>query len=55
MINEYGAVGGIKISRGNRISRNKPAPEPLCSTQIPYDVTWDQTQASEVESRLLTA
>jgi hypothetical protein len=29
MINEYGAVGGMKIGRGNRITRRKQAPVPL--------------------------
>jgi hypothetical protein len=27
---EYGAVGGMRISRGNRSTRTKPAPVPLC-------------------------
>jgi hypothetical protein len=38
-IDEYEAVGGMKISKGNRISWNKPDPEPLCSPQIPYDLS----------------
>jgi hypothetical protein len=33
MINEYGAVGGIRISRGSpKYSKNKNAPVPLSST-----------------------
>jgi hypothetical protein len=35
---EYGAVGGIKIGRGNRSTRRKPAPAPLCSPQVPLDL-----------------
>jgi hypothetical protein len=32
---------GMKIGRGNRSTRRKPAPAPLCPPQIPHD----QTQA----------
>jgi hypothetical protein len=34
---ECGAVGGMKIGRGNRSSRRKHAPAPLCAPQIPHD------------------
>jgi hypothetical protein len=30
-------LGGMKIGRGNRSTRRKPAPAPLCSPQIPHD------------------
>jgi hypothetical protein len=30
-----GEFGGIKIGRGNRSTRRKPAPAPLCPPQIP--------------------
>jgi hypothetical protein len=43
MINEYGAVGGMRIGRGNGITRRKPAQVPLCPPQIPHDLTWDRT------------
>jgi hypothetical protein len=33
------AIGGMKIVRGNRSTRRKPAPVPLCPPQIPYDLT----------------
>jgi hypothetical protein len=33
-----GAIGGIKIGRGNRSTRRKPAPAPLCPPQIPHDL-----------------
>jgi hypothetical protein len=33
----FGAIGGIKIGRGNRSTRRKPAPAPLCPPQNP---TW---------------
>jgi hypothetical protein len=35
---EYGAVGGMRIGRGNRSSRRKPAPVPLCQPQT--HMTW---------------
>jgi hypothetical protein len=43
---DYGAVGGMRIGRGNRRTRRKPAPVPLYPPQIPHDLTWDQTQAA---------
>jgi hypothetical protein len=35
---DYGAVGGIRIGRGNRSTRRKPAPVPLCPPQVPHDL-----------------
>jgi hypothetical protein len=40
---DCGAIGGMKIGRRNRSTRRKPAPEPLCPPQIPYDQTRAQT------------
>jgi hypothetical protein len=37
---EYGAVGGMRIVRGNPSIRRKLAPLPLCTPQIPHDLTW---------------
>jgi hypothetical protein len=34
---DYGENGGIKIGRGNRSTRRKPAPVLLCPPQIPHD------------------
>jgi hypothetical protein len=34
-----GAIGGMKIGKGNRSTRRKPAPVPLCPPQIPHDQT----------------
>jgi hypothetical protein len=48
---ECEAVGGMRIGRGNRSTRRKPAPVPLC----PHDLTWDRTQVAAVGSRRLTA
>jgi hypothetical protein len=52
---ECEAVGGMRIGRGNRSTRRKPAPAPLRPRQIPYDLTWAQSQAAAVGSRRLTA
>jgi hypothetical protein len=47
--------GGIKIGRGNRSTRRKRAPAPLCPPQIPLDQTQARTRAAAVGSQLLTA
>jgi hypothetical protein len=39
--NECGAVGGMRIGRGNCSTWRKPVPVPLCPLQIPQDLTWD--------------
>jgi hypothetical protein len=49
------AIGGMKIGRGNRSTRRKPAPAPLCPPQIPLDQTRDGTWAAAVGSQRLTA
>jgi hypothetical protein len=40
------AVGGIRIGRGNRSSRSKPAPAPLCQSEIPHDQTRSRTRTA---------
>jgi hypothetical protein len=35
---ECGAVGGMRIGKGNRSYRRKPAPVPLCPPRIPHDL-----------------
>jgi hypothetical protein len=52
---DSGAVGGMKIGRGTRSTRRKPATVPLCPPQILHDLTWARTQAAAVGSRRLTA
>jgi hypothetical protein len=47
---ECGAVGGIRIGRGNLSTLRKPAPLPLCPPLIPHDMTWARTQPSAVGS-----
>jgi hypothetical protein len=44
---DCGSIVGMKIGRGNRSTRRKPAPAPLCPTQAPYDQTRDRTRAAE--------
>jgi hypothetical protein len=34
---DCGEIGGIKIGKGNRSTRRKPAPGPFCPPQIPHD------------------
>jgi hypothetical protein len=43
------------IGRGNRSTRRKPAPAPLCTPQIPLDQTRARTRADAVGSQRLTA
>jgi hypothetical protein len=50
MIDEC-AVGGMIIGRGNRSTPRKPAPVPLCPSQIPHDLDL----GSNPGSRWLTA
>jgi hypothetical protein len=49
------ATGGMKIGRGNRSIRRKPAPAPLCPPQIPHAQTRARTRAVAVGSQRLTA
>jgi hypothetical protein len=50
---EYGAVGGMRIGRGNRSTRRKHSPMPLCPPQIQHHLTWARTRAAAVGSRRL--
>jgi hypothetical protein len=52
---DCGAIGGMKIDRGHRSTRRKPAPAPLCPPQIPHDQNRARTRAAAVGSRRLTA
>jgi hypothetical protein len=45
---DCGAIGGMKIGRGNRSTRRKPAPTPLFPPQIPLDQTRARTRAAAV-------
>jgi hypothetical protein len=40
---DCGTIGGMKIGRGNRSTRRKPVPAPLCPPQIPHDQTRART------------
>jgi hypothetical protein len=55
MDDDYGAVGGMRIGKGNRSTRIKPTPVPLCPPQIPHDLAWDRTRAAAVGSQRLAA
>jgi hypothetical protein len=52
---DCGAIGGMKIGKGNRSIRRKPAPAPLCLSKIPLDLAWARTRAAAMESQRLTA
>jgi hypothetical protein len=43
----------MRIWKGNRSTRRKPAPVPLCPPQTPHDLTWDRIRAAAVGSRRL--
>jgi hypothetical protein len=57
MMDDYdcGAIGLIKIGKGNRSTRREPTPVPLCPPQIPHDLTRARNRAVAVVSRRLTA
>jgi hypothetical protein len=44
-----------EFGRGNQSTRRKPAPVPLCSPQIPHNLSWARTRAVAVGSWRLTA
>jgi hypothetical protein len=52
---DCGAIGGMRIGRGNRSTRRKPAPAPLCPPQIPHIQTRARTRSAGVGSQRLTA
>jgi hypothetical protein len=52
---ERGAVGGMRIGRGNRSTRRKPANLPLCPPQISHELTWARTRTAAVRGRRLRA
>jgi hypothetical protein len=52
---DCGAIGEMKIGRGNRSTRTKSATAPLCPPQIPHDQTRAWTRATAVGSQWLTA
>jgi hypothetical protein len=51
MINECGALGGMRIGRGKRSTRRTLASVSLLPPQISHYLTWDRTRAAAVETR----
>jgi hypothetical protein len=51
---ECGSGGGM-LGKGNRSTRRKLAPVPLCPSQIPHDMTRARTRKTAVGSQRLTA
>jgi hypothetical protein len=45
---DCGAVGGMRIGRGNRSTQRIPAQLPLCPIQILYDQIWARTRPAAV-------
>jgi hypothetical protein len=52
---DCGAIAGIKIGRGNRSTRRKPAPTALWAPQTPHDQPRTRTPTAAVGSQQLTA
>jgi hypothetical protein len=50
-----GEFGGMKTDRGNRSTRRKPTPAPLCPPQIPLTRPGFETRDAAVGSQRLTA
>jgi hypothetical protein len=48
VVDKLGAVDEMRIGRGNRSTRRKPAPVPLCPPQIPHDLALDRNRAAAV-------
>jgi hypothetical protein len=55
MINEYGAVGEMRIGKGYWNMCRKPAPLPLCPPHIPHDLAYNLIWAAAVRGGWLTA
>jgi hypothetical protein len=51
MVDEYGAVGEMRIGSGNRSTRENTCPSALCPPQIPNYLTWGRTLATAVGNR----
>jgi hypothetical protein len=47
-----GQLVEVKQAGETEVLRKKPAPVPLCSPQIPYDLTMDQSLATTVGRHL---
>jgi hypothetical protein len=45
-----GEIGGMMIGRGNRSTRRKPAPVPLCPPQTPRDLPGREPGPSRLEA-----
>jgi hypothetical protein len=52
---DCGAIGGMKIVRGNRSTWRKPALAPFCPPKFPHDQTRTRIRAAAVGNQRLTA
>jgi hypothetical protein len=46
------AIGAMRIGRGNRSTRRKSTPVPLCPPQIPHELTLARNKAAAATNRL---
>jgi hypothetical protein len=46
--NECVAVDGMRAGKGNGSAPRKPAPVPVCPSQIPHALAWDGIRAAMV-------
>jgi hypothetical protein len=53
MINECGALGGMRTGRENWSTRRKPTAMPICPSQTAQDLTLDGNGATGEGSRFL--
>jgi hypothetical protein len=47
---DCGAIGGMRIGRGNQRTGRELSPVPLCPPQIPHDLTRARARAAAVGS-----
>jgi hypothetical protein len=55
IVDECGAVGGMKIGRETELLGENLPPVQICPPHIPHDLTWARTRATEVGSRRLAS
>jgi hypothetical protein len=43
---DFGAIGGMRVGKGNEMTRRNPSPLPLCSPQTSHGLTWTRTRSA---------
>jgi hypothetical protein len=49
---DCGEIGGMKIGRGNRSIRRKPAPALLCPPQIPHEQSYSNCPIELIQEKI---